>query len=240
MGEEKKAEETLRVKNMPRHQRPRERLLALGPQRLTDQELLAILIGSGSREESALALAQRVLQKSDGQFLLDAEVGELSEFKGIGEAKACRIKAAFELSRRLLFVTPGQTTVIRSPKDAADLLQGEIGFLDREAVRAVNLNAANQVIAIDSVSLGGLNSAPIHPREVFKTPLKRGAAALILMHNHPSGDTAPSKQDLEETKRLTDAGELLGIRILDHIILSRGKYYSMLESGNMPSNTNGS
>ena len=238
MLETTRKENTLRVKNMPRFQRPRERLLAFGPQKLSDQELLAILIGSGSREESALSLAQRVLQKNEGQFILDAEVGELSEFKGIGEAKACRIKAALELSRRLLFVAPKHNPVIRGPKDAADLLQSEIGYLDREAVRAINLNAANQVIAVDNVSLGGLSSAPIHPREVFKTPLKRGAAAIILAHNHPSGDLKPSKQDKEETDRLASAGELLGIRLFDHIILSRGRYYSMLESGKMPKTAN--
>ena len=232
VGTEKNA---LGLRNMPSFQRPRERLLAYGPQRLTDQELLAILIGSGSREESALLLAQRILQKDEGKFIRDAEVGELSEFKGIGAAKACRIKAALELSRRLLFVEPSQNPQITGPKDAADLLQSEIGFLDREAVRAMNLNAANQVIAVDAVSLGGLAYAPIHPREIFKTPLKRGAAAIILLHNHPSGEVKPSKQDIEETKRLADAGELLGIRLFDHIILSHGKYFSMLEAGYMDS-----
>ena len=224
----------LGLKNMPVFQRPRERLLAFGPQRLTDQELLAILIGSGSREESALLLAQRMLQENGGRFILDAEAGELSEIKGIGEAKACRIKAALELSRRLLFVAPQHMAVIHGPKDAADLLQSEIGFLDREAVRAINLNSANQVIAVDTVSLGTLAMAPVHPREVFKAPLKRSAAAIILLHNHPSGDIKPSRQDMEETRRLSDAGELLGIRLFDHIILSRGKYFSMLESGKMP------
>ena len=208
--------------------------MAYGAQRLTDQELLAILIGSGSREESALALAQRMLQKDEGRFILEAEAGELSEIKGIGEAKACRIKAAMELSRRMLFFTPQHRPVIRGPKDASGLVQSEIGFLDREAVRVINLNSANQVIAVDSVSLGGLAAAPIHPREVFKAPLKRSAAGIILLHNHPSGELKPSRQDMEETARLAAAGELLGIRVYDHIILSRGKYYSMLEAGKMP------
>ena len=225
------ATKNMGVKKMPGFQRPRERLLTYGPQRLTDQELLAILIGSGSKEESALTLAQRMLQKNDGRFILEAEADELSEIKGIGEAKACRIKAAMELSRRMLFVTPQHRPVIQGPKDAADLLQSEIGFLDREAVRVLNLNAANQVIAIDSVSLGGLATAPIHPREVFKAPLKRSAAGIILMHNHPSGDLKPSSQDMEETRRLTAAGELLGIRVYDHIIISQGNYFSMLEAG---------
>ncbi|MDR0469670.1 MAG: DNA repair protein RadC [Peptococcaceae bacterium] len=222
------------VKSMPSFQRPRERLLTYGAGQLTDQELLAILIGSGSKEESALVLAQRMLQKNDGRFILEAEAGELSEIKGIGEAKACRIKAAMELSRRLLFVTQQHKPVIHGPKDAADILQSEIGFLDREAVRVINVNSANQVIAVDSVSLGGLAAAPIHPREVFKAPLKRSAAGIIILHNHPSGDLKPSLQDLEETLRMSAAGELLGIKVYDHIILSYGKYYSLLEAGKMP------
>lgn len=224
----------LGVKDMPDYQRPRERLLAYGVQQLTDRELLAILIGSGSREESALTLAQRMLQINEGRFILEAEVGELSEIKGIGEAKACRIKAALELSRRMIFVAPRYRPVINGPKDVADLMQSEIGFLDREAVRAVNLNSANQVIAVDCVSLGGLAAAPVHPREVYKMPLKRSAAAIILLHNHPSGELKPSKQDMEETRRLHAAGEILGIPLFDHIILSHGKYYSMLEAGKIP------
>jgi DNA repair protein RadC len=229
----------LSVKAMPGFQRPRERLLTYGAHRLTDQELLAILIGSGSKGESALALAQRMLQMNDGRFILEAEAGELSEMKGIGEAKACRIKAAMELSRRLLFVTMKHKQVIHGPKEAADMLQSEIGFLDREAVRVINLDSANQVIAVDSVSLGGLAAAPIHPREVFKAPLKRSAAGVILLHNHPSGDLKPSPQDMEETMRLSAAGDLLGIRVYDHIILAHGRYFSLLEAGKMPEADNG-
>ena len=238
MRENKGKGNALGLKEMPDFQRPRERLLTYGPQRLTDQELLAILIGSGSREESALVLAQRMLQKNDGKFILEAEARELSEIKGIGEAKACRIKAAMELSRRWLFITRQNRQTIRGPKDAADLLQSEIGFLDREAVRVINLNSANQVVAVDNVSLGGLAAAPVHPREVYKAPLKRSAAGIILLHNHPSGDLKPSRQDAEETGRLAAAGELLGIRLYDHIIVSQGKFFSMLEAGLMPEAAN--
>ncbi|MDR1194268.1 MAG: DNA repair protein RadC [Peptococcaceae bacterium] len=221
------------LKDMPPHQRPRERLLAFGAARLTDQELLAILIGSGSREESALALAQRLLQAEGGQFILEADALEISGIKGIGAAKACRIKACVELMRRLFYTSPATRPVISGPKDAADLVQGEIGYLDREGVRVINLNTANQVIAIDSVSLGGLNAAPAHPREVFKQPIRRSAAGIILLHNHPSGDLRPSRRDVEETRRLAAAGELLGIQLYDHIILGYGKFHSMLESGRM-------
>ena len=234
MGDASEKTNGLRLSSMPRHQRPRERLLTYGPTRLTDQELLAILIGSGTKNESALMLAQRILQKEAGRFILDAEAWELREIKGVGDAVACRIKAAVELSRRLLFITPEDKPVIRGPKDASDLMQSEIGFLDREAVRVLNLNSANMVIAVDSVSLGGLAAAPVHPREVFKAPLKRSAAGIILLHNHPSGDMKPSRQDEEETARLVAAGELLGIRVFDHIILSQGKFCSMLEAGMMP------
>jgi len=223
------------VKDMPLSSRPRERLMRYGPERLSDQELLAILIGSGSREESALSLAQRLLGMGDGSFIAEASAGELREVKGIGEATACRIIAAMELSLRLKFAARKNNNQIRGPKDAADLLQSEIGFLDREAVRAISLNSANVVIAVDNVSLGGLAAAPAHPREIFKAPLKRSAAAIILVHNHPSEDIKPSKVDLEETRRLAAAGELLGIRLLDHIIISRGRHYSMLEGGKMPS-----
>jgi len=201
---------------------------------LTDRELLAILIGSGSRDESALALAERMLEKDEGRFILDAQAGELSEIKGIGEAKACRIMAALEFARRMIFIKTEYKPVIKGPKDAADLVMSQIGFLDQEAVRVINLNSANQVIGVDSVSLGGLAAAPVHPREVFKTAIKRSAAGIILLHNHPSGDPQPSRQDEEETGRLFAAGELLGIRLYDHIILSFGKFFSMMEGGKMP------
>jgi len=226
--------DNIKFDEIPGFQRPRERLLTYGPQHLTDQELLAIVIGTGSRGESALTLAHRILGEKEGRFIIDADAGELSEIRGIGEAKACRIKAAMELSKRLLFAATEHRPVIHNPKDAADMLQSEIGFLAQEAVRVLNLNSANQVIAIDSVSLGGLATAPIHPREVFKAPLKRSAAGIIILHNHPSGDLQPSVQDMEETGRLCTAGELLGIRVYDHIIISQGKHFSMLEAKSMP------
>ncbi|MCL1848124.1 MAG: DNA repair protein RadC [Clostridiales bacterium] len=224
----------VKVKDMPSHQQPRERLLYYGPQRLTDQELLAILLRTGSKGESVMELAQRLLVQDKGRYLLDASVASLCMTKGIGVAKASNIVAAFEFSRRLLFITPDSRPTIKGPKDAADLLQSEIGFLDREAVRVINLNVANQVVAIDTVSLGGLSAAPVHPREVYKEPLKRSAASIILLHNHPSGELKPSRQDMDETRKLAAAGEILGIQLFDHVIISHGNYYSMLENGKMP------
>lgn len=219
------------IKNFPAAMRPREKLLALGPQKLSDQELLALIIGSGRRGESALDLAQHLLQAGHSEFLIQAEPAELSRFQGIGPAKACQIKAAIELGQRLSRHAISDRPVIGTAKQAADLLLGELGHLDRESVRVLNLNSANQVIAMDVVSIGSLSSAPVHPREVFKKPLKRGAAGIILLHNHPSGSLNPSVQDIQETRRLARAGELLGIRLHDHLILAGSDYLSMREMG---------
>ncbi len=221
------------LKELPPYQRPRERLLAYGPARLSEAELLAILLGSGSRGESALALAQRLLRAEGGRFLLEADVRELEQMKGIGEAKACRIKAAMELAARLAGPATAARPVIGGPAEAAAILQAEIGSLTQEAVRVLSLNTANQLIALDSVSLGGLSSAPIHPREIFKGALKRSAAGIILAHNHPSGQVRPSKKDREETRRIRQAGELLGVQLYDHIIVGGGCYYSFLEEGEL-------
>jgi len=218
---------------MKRFQRPMTRLRLYGPKSLTDQELLSVVINGDDEDDAVMTRARGLLQKDGGRFLLDAELLELSEIEGVGEAKACGIKAAIELARRLLYASPLSVTAIRSPKDAADLLSSDIGFLDREAVRVINLNSANQVIAIDEVSLGGLSSASIHPREVYKAPIRRSAAGIIISHNHPSGDLKPSDQDVEETNRLVDVGELLGVKLMDHIIVAFGKHYSMLENGKM-------
>ncbi len=226
-----KAAGTGGIKNFPVALRPRERLLALGPQTLSDQELLALIIGSGSRGESALALAQHLLQSGHSEYLIQAEPAELSRFRGIGPAKACQIKAAIELGQRWSHKSLSGRPVIHTARQAAELLLGEIGHLDRETVRVLNLDAANQVIAMDVVSVGSLSSAPVHPREVFKKPLKRGAAGIILLHNHPSGQLTPSEQDIRETRRLAKAGELLGIHLYDHLILGGNDYLSMQEAG---------
>ena len=221
------------LKTLPEYQRPRERLLAYGPDRLSEAELLAILLGSGSRGESALALAQRLLSAEGGAFLVEADARELERLKGIGVAKACRIKAAIELASRLSGPNPSARPTIKGPRDAAEIARAEIGSLTQEAVRVICLNTANQVIAIDSVSLGGLSSAPVHPREIFKGAIKRSAAGIILAHNHPSGQVKPSRGDREETRRLKQAGELLGLRLYDHIIVGGGRYYSFLEEGEL-------
>jgi len=219
------------IKNYPIERRPREKMETFGVQSLTNAELLALIIGSGTRGESALELAQRLLAAGDEALLLKAETSELYEFKGIGRAKACQIKAAIEFGRRMARISPASRPVVNTPKEAAELLLNEMGYLDREMVKVLNLNTANRVIAVDTVSIGGLASAPVHPREVYKNPLKRGAAAIIMLHNHPSGQLTPSEHDVEITRRLVKVGKLLGIQLYDHIILAGNEYLSMQEAG---------
>lgn len=219
------------MKNLPIERRPREKMETFGVAALSNQELLALIIGSGSQGETALDLAQRLLAAGDEALLLKAEASELFEFRGIGPAKACQIKAAIEFGRRMSRLSIAARPVIHTPKEAADLLLNEMGYLDREMVRVLNLNTANQVIAVDTVSIGGLASAPVHPREVYKNPLKRGAAGIIILHNHPSGQLKPSDQDIQITKRLLEVGRLLGIGLYDHLILSGNHYLSMQEAG---------
>lgn len=221
----------LAIKDYPEEMRPREKLMVLGPEALSDQELLAILLRTGTKEKSALDLAQDLLKCGGLTFLTQVGTEELSLHKGIGLAKAAQLKAAVELSRRLARQSLGPRPVINTPRDAAQLVMGEMAYLDREHFKVINLNTKNQVMVIDTVSVGSLNASLVHPREVFKLPLKRSAASLILVHNHPSGDTRPSQEDLNITRRLHEAGSLLGIEIVDHLIIGQNNYLSMKEKG---------
>ncbi len=222
----------LTIKDLPADLRPRERLRALGPESLSLTELLAIIIRTGQAPDSALDLAQRLLAHPTGiRYLMESKCEELAQVKGIGEAKAAQIKAAVELGRRVLTAIPEARATISNPADAVHLVMEEMRFLDREHFRCLLLNTKNQVLAIETVSVGSLNSSIVHPREVFKNPLKRSAAALVLVHNHPSGDPAPSREDLDVTKRLVEAGKILGIEVLDHIIIGDQRYISLKEEG---------
>lgn len=221
----------LSIREYPENIRPREKLLALGPEALSDQELLAILLRTGVREKSALELAQDLLKGGGLTTLVATSTEELKTLKGIGLAKAAQIKAALELARRLARQSLGPRPIIKSPYDAAQLLMGEMSNLDREHFRVINLNTKNQVIAVDTVSIGHLSASLVHPREVFKIPIKRSAASLILVHNHPSGDITPSKEDLKVTQRLIEAGSILGVDVVDHLIFGHNNFLSMREKG---------
>ncbi len=217
------------IKEYPEELRPREKLLFFGPESLSDQELLAILLRTGIKERSALDLAQELLLAGGFIYLTQVSTEELKGRKGIGLAKAAQIKAAVEIGRRLSRKEMGVKPVIHTPADAADLLMGEMSYLDREHFKVINLNTKNQVLVIEEVSVGSLNASLVHPREVFKLPIKRSAAKLILAHNHPSGDVQPSREDLALTERLYQAGNLLGIEILDHLIIGHNTFLSMKE-----------
>jgi DNA repair protein RadC len=226
---EERKEAYISIKHYPEEMRPREKLLFYGAEALSDQELLAILLRTGTKNKSALDLAQDLLLPKGFVHLVQMSVEELCDIKGMGEAKAAQVKAALEIGRRLAKQKIGFKPTIHSPVDAAKLLVREMNYLDREHFKVINLNTKSQVLGIDNISIGSLNASLVHPREVFKQAIKRSTARLILVHNHPSGDPQPSREDLALTKRLCEAGELLGIPVLDHIILGNNNYLSMKE-----------
>lgn len=220
------------IKKMPTESRPRERMAMGGPQMLSAQELLAILLGTGNRHQSAIDLASQTLTDLGGlRGLATASLEDFSQVKGIGLAKASRVAAALELGKRISVVSFNDRPKIDNPQVASSLVMEEMRYLDREHFRIMILNTKNQVISVETISVGSLNSSIVHPREVFKHAIRKSAAALILVHNHPSGDPTPSSEDLKVTKRLMDAGILLGIEILDHIIIGDNKFYSMKDRG---------
>ena len=223
-----------RMVDLPLHTRPREKLLSLGPGALAERELLAIILRTGTNKVSALGLAEELLAFFGGlEGLAQASFEELVQVSGVGPAKAAQIMAALELGRR------AQTTKVRpgvqilSSQDVARFMAEMVDF-DREHFRILLLNTKNRVMSIQTVSIGSLASAIVHPRELFKEAIRRSAAALILVHNHPSGDPAPSREDIRLTGRLVEAGKLLGIEILDHVIVGRNRYCSMREEGFFP------
>ncbi|MFZ5592270.1 MAG: RadC family protein [Bacillota bacterium] len=216
------------VKDMPRELRPREKLLDYGVDRLSDSELLAIILRTGSREKSAIELAGSIIAAFGGlRQLLDVSMEELCAISGVGLAKAAQIKAALEVGRRVALSSYGLRPVIRSPQDAADMVMEEMRHLDREHFVALLLNTKNQVLAREVVSVGTLSSSAVHPRELFKLAIRRSAAAVILLHNHPSGDPWPSQEDIQVTHRLIEAGRIIGIEVLDHIVIGDNKYISL-------------
>jgi DNA repair protein RadC len=219
------------IKELPPELRPRERLLAGGPEALSNAELLGLLFGIGSREKTAVELAQQVISESGGLHgLYRVSVHDLTKIAGIGEAKACIILAAVELGKRAAQVRNPVRPVVSSPADVHELLRGKIASSDRENFIAVLLNTKNEVIGNPVISVGTLSEALVHPREVFKPAVQASAASVILAHNHPSGKVEPSRQDREVTHRLTEASRILGIEMLDHVIIGDG-YFSMKENG---------
>lgn len=210
----------LMIRDLHIDDRPRERLIKQGPQSLSNQELIAILLRTGTKQESVLSLANRVLNYFEKLHeLKHATLEEIISIKGIGQAKAVQLLAAIELGRRLSQKQMDSRFTIRSPKDAASFLMPEIGSLQQEHFVALYLNVKNQVIHKQTIFIGSLNSSIVHPREIFKEAVKRSAASIICAHNHPSGNATPSPEDIEVTKRLQEAGFIIGIELIDHIII---------------------
>lgn len=224
----------LTVKEMPADQRPRERLISFGAGILSNAEILAILLGTGTGKETSIELAQRILSQKGGMvFLAEATVEELGDIKGIGPAKTAQIKAAIELGRRLSSTTRWERPVIKSPIDVFHLVGEEMRYLDREHFRVILLNTKNHVLGIENISVGSLNASLVHPRELFKKAILKSAAGVILVHNHPSGDPHPSEEDKQVSCRMGEAGEIIGIEVLDHIVIGDGRFASLKERGFM-------
>lgn len=222
------------VKDLPVDERPRERLLSLGPNFLSTAELLAILIRNGFHDRSAMQLAQELLsyQRENGLAgLASITPQELTSIKGIGLAKAAEISAALELGKRLGEHVARQKSIVTCPEDAADYAMPRFRFEQREHFAVILMNVKNHILSMPVVSVGSLTASVVHPREVFKLAIQQTAASMILVHNHPSGDPNPSREDINITNRLVQVGKLMDIPVLDHIILGDNKYISLKEKG---------
>ncbi len=218
------------IKDLPTTDRPRERLLLVGPQSLNTAELLAIVLRTGIGGENAVRLAERLLAAYGGlEGLARAGVNQLLREKGLGQAKVAQIKAALELGRRLMLVGDDARPQISSPQDAANLVMGEMAFLEQEHLRAILLDTRHRVLEIVTVSVGGLNAASVRMGDMFREAVRSNASALIAVHNHPSGDPTPSAQDVAVTRKMVEAGELLGVKVLDHLVIGRGRWVSLKE-----------
>lgn len=222
------------LRDIPHQERPRERMLQYGASAVSNAELLAILLRTGTKQESAIHLAQRILQQVGSmRRLVDMSAEELMAIKGIGSAKAVQIKAGIELGLRLARTRMDEPVVIRSPRDAADVLMEQLRYLQKEHFVCLFLNTKNHIIAQETLSIGSLNASIVHPREVFRAAIKRSSASILCAHNHPSGDPAPSPEDISLTSRLKEAGEIVGIEVLDHLIIGDGEFVSLKEQGLM-------
>ena len=218
----------MKLKELPKVERPREKLIAKGPQNLKDEELLAILLRTGREGKNVLEVAKQILRKYSKKRLFKLKYEDLTKIKGIDSAKACTILAAVELVKRALKIGEETLPIIRSTKD---VIAQAVYMRDkaREHLMGIYLNARNEMVFKKPIFIGTLNANLVHPREIFAEALKQNAASVILVHNHPSGDAEPSEDDLTITKRITEAGKIMGIDVLDHVIITKNKVFSLKE-----------
>lgn len=223
----------MKIKELPSSERPYEKLEMYGEKFLSNSELLAIIIKSGTKENTSIEIAQKILnlEKSNKngslRFLQELSIQELTKIKGIGKVKAIQLKAICELAKRMNRPIEKINVKIRTSDDVAKLLMGEMKYEKREIAKLLILNNKNEILRIKDVSFGGTNYAVIEPKEVLVDAIKMGAPKIILAHNHPSGDPTPSKEDYETTEKIYNSAEMLGIQLLDHIVIGDGKYSSI-------------
>lgn len=232
MTEPNPSRSVYRITDLHESERPRERLAALGPQVLSNAELIAILLRVGVAGENAVQVGHRLLMRFNGlRGLHSAPFDELCAQHGMGEAKASQIKAAIELGRRLAAEAPEERPAINSPKDAADLVQYEMSALEQEHLRVLLLDRRNRVLAIDDLYRGSVSSAQVRVGEIFKAAIRKNASAVIVVHNHPSGDPSPSPDDVALTRAMVQAGKLVDVDVLDHLVIGSGRFVSLKERG---------
>ena len=224
----------LKIKELPIFERPYEKLEIYGPEVLSNAELLAIIIKSGTKNENSVSIAQKVLKlnnsinKDDLRFLCDISIEEFIQIKGIGKVKAIQLKAIGELAKRISKPINREKIKIKNTKDVAELLMPELRYEKREIAKVIILNNKNIVLKIMNISFGGTNFASIAPKEVLAEAVKMQAPKIILVHNHPSGDPKPSKEDFRITDRIYECADIMGIELLDHVVIGDGTYESIL------------
>ena len=220
------------VREMPSEERPRERLAAYGARHLSNTELIAILLRTGSAGENVISQSSRLLSRFDGlRGLGKASYTELCAERGLSEAKTCQILAALELGRRFASMAPEERASISCPEDVVNLLSAEMAAFEQEHLRVLLLNTRNEVMGAEEIYIGNVNSSVVRPAEVFRPGVRANATSIIAVHNHPSGDPTPSGADVSITRDLVQAGELLGMELLDHVVMGSGqRYVSMKEA----------
>ena len=224
----------MKIKDLPLSERPYEKLEIYGAETLSNAELLAIIIKTGTKEQTSVSIAQKILNlrentnKDNLRFLQEISLEEFMQIKGIGKVKAIQLKAICELTKRIARPINNKQKIIKTPKDVAEILIPELRYEKREIAKVIILNSKNVILRIIDISLGGSNFNFLEPKDVLSEAIKMQAPKIILVHNHPSGDTNPSKGDYNVTDRVYEAAELMGIKLLDHIIIGDGLYQSLL------------
>ena len=230
--EKKSGFSSFTVRDLPKSERPRERLIKFGPEALSAQELLALIIGRGIPKKSVMNIAQELLARFGNIMAISqASIEALSEIKGIGLAKAAQIKACFELGKRQDLEPELKNYDIKNPQSVVKAIRASIKDKAKEHFKLILLDTRNKIIGISTISIGTLNASLVHPREIFKEAIIHNSASVVLAHNHPSGDPEPSEEDLTITERLVESGKILGIEVIDHIIIGKTNFSSFKERG---------